>query len=640
MKKKKLFSLFVAACMGAAVFAGCADNSGGGNGDGGGNGGDDTTPSVTQLAAPQISLSENVISWSAVANADGYTVYQGDTIADTVTATSYTISISDPGSYTFAVVATSNDEKYSDSEKSNTVTYTVEAATDPDPEELPETTVYFVGDSTVCSFSDAYYLPRYGYGTQFENFVSDKVTVSNLALSGRSSYSFLSEDNYDTLVNSIGEGDYLIIGFGHNDEKAETERYTNPNLPYTDSTTLINGRPASFAYTLYNYYIKVAEDAGATPILCTPIVRANSSDNYEGSSAHITETATVGDIEFAGGDYAKAIRDLGAATDTTVVDLTAITKADYTALGYDKAVDYHAWTATKNGVRSGVDTTHTNMYGAKMNAYHIASELAKSDNPLGDYVLGDIVKPTYEADYAAGINPDYKEPDYAPFDPATDKSTIWTGITKEGWYGTVMGDVGGKDKISASEFTVSQTGDSFTVGNHSSTNRGKIASGSDGFAAVFMQLEANRNFEITVTVTLDKYKDSNNQTGFGLMLRDDIFIDEHSSAINSNYVSAGMYYTSGAAQILYSREGTSLKKSGNTATIAEGGTYTLKITKDNQTVHTYFTIDETTYEETYTDFDFVAVDNENVYVCLYATRGTVATFSNIQYVDKGLGVDA
>ena len=321
MKKKKLFSLFVAACMGAAIFAGCADESG----DGGGDGGDDATPSVTQLAAPQISLSENVISCSAVTNADGYTVYQGDTVAGTVAATSYTISISDPCSYTFAVVATSTDEKYSDSEKSNTVTYTVEAATDPDPEELPETTVYFVGDSTVCSFSDAYYLPRYGYGTQFENFVSDKVTVSNLALSGRSSYSFLSEDNYDTLVNSIGEGDYLIIGFGHNDEKAETERYTNPNLPYTDSTTLINGRAASFAYTLYNYYIKVAEDAGATPILCTPIVRANSSDNYEGSSAHITETATVGDIEFAGGDYAKAIRDLGAATDTTVVDLTAIT---------------------------------------------------------------------------------------------------------------------------------------------------------------------------------------------------------------------------------------------------------------------------------------------------------------------------
>lgn len=638
MKKKKLFSLFVAACMGAAVFAGCADNSGGGNGDGGGNGGDDTTPSVTQLAAPQISLSENVISWSAVTNADGYTVYQGDTVAGTVTATSYTISISDPGSYTFAVVATSTDEKYSDSEKSNTVTYTVEAATDPDPEELPETTVYFVGDSTVCSFSDAYYLPRYGYGTQFENFVSDKVTVSNLALSGRSSYSFLSEDNYDTLVNSIGEGDYIIIGFGHNDEKAETERYTNPNLPYTDSTTLINGRPASFAYTLYNYYIKVAEDAGATPILCTPIVRANSSDNYEGSSAHITETATAGDIEFAGGDYAKAIRDLGAATDTTVVDLTAITKADYAALGYDKAVDYHAWTATKNGVRSGVDTTHTNMYGAKMNAYHIASELAKSDNPLGDYVLGDIVKPTYEADYAAGINSEYKEPDYTPFDPATDKSANWT-ITADGWYGTAMGTLGGN---SVSPFIIEQGTDAaggitFKVG--SSDDKGKFQSSSDGFAAAFMQIEHNRNFEITVDVTLENYTGIK-QTGFGVMLRDDILVDERDDTLASNYVAAGVVTSDSALNILFSRESGKLNKESNTAAIATGVTYTVKITRTNQTVHTSFTIGDVTYTNTYTDFDFAARDNEFDYICLFANRETVATFSNIQYVDKGLGVDA
>ena len=59
--------------------------------------------------------------------------------------------------------------------------------------------IYIVGDSTVCSFNDNYYLPRYGYGTQISKYinVADE-NVENLALSGRSSKSFLAEENYTT----------------------------------------------------------------------------------------------------------------------------------------------------------------------------------------------------------------------------------------------------------------------------------------------------------------------------------------------------------------------------------------------------------------------------------------------------------
>ncbi len=80
--------------------------------------------------------------------------------------------------------------------------------------------IYVVGDSTVCSFSDSYYLPRYGYGTQLYNYFNvQENQVNNLALSGRSSWSFTYETNYTTLKSSIGAGDYLIIGFGHNDQQ-------------------------------------------------------------------------------------------------------------------------------------------------------------------------------------------------------------------------------------------------------------------------------------------------------------------------------------------------------------------------------------------------------------------------------------
>ena len=231
------------------------------------------------------------------------------------------------------------------------------------PIELKNTTVYLVGDSTVCSFNDNYYYPRYGYGTQLGNYLNELVTINNLALSGRSSKSFTSEENYQTLLASLKEGDYLIIGFGHNDEKSDDAvRFTDASKPITDST--------SFKYSLYENYIKVALEKKATPILCTPIVRANSKNDYTGSHAHITEN----------GDYAKAIVELGQEKGVEVIDLTEITKNRYTELGYNEAIYYHAMTTGQydtDGVTvipntTSVDTTHLNIYGAKYVAYKLA----------------------------------------------------------------------------------------------------------------------------------------------------------------------------------------------------------------------------------------------------------------------------
>lgn len=504
------------------------------------------------------------------------------------------------------------------------------------PEDLVNTTVYFVGDSTVCSFNDPYYLPRYGYGTQLSYYLySDYVTIENLALSGRSSYSFTLESNYKTLIDNISEGDYLIIGFGHNDEKNEEERYANPNLTYTDETTFA-GRPASFQYILYNYYIKVAIDAGATPILCTPIVRLSSSNNYNGSNGHITSDSTTSTgLACPGGDYAQAIRNLGEAVGVDVVDLTALTKADYTELGYAAASDYHAWSKAVwddkeagTMTRDGLDATHTNMYGARMNAYYIATELKKLGNSLGDYVRASASKPTKEVYDEAVELAGYVPADvvYAGFDPATSpKSVLGTDITMEGWYGTAFGDTGG----GASNFTVSQVGEnSIKVGT--TATKGKIAS-TEGIAAAFYQVSITKNFSVSATVTLDNYT-ATAQTGFGMMLRDDIYIDDTSNtSIVSNYVSAGAYLTSSVTNVIYSRVNGNLVSSGNNETFTAGSTHTLRIERDNQTVRVWF--DD--YYVVYTDFDFTAIDSDYMYICLYATRETVAVFSDITFEVTG-----
>ena len=55
---------------------------------------------------------------------------------------------------------------------------------------------YLIGDSTVAKFNDVtYYYSRFGYGTKLDNYFKD-LNIINLALSGRSSKSFLKEENY------------------------------------------------------------------------------------------------------------------------------------------------------------------------------------------------------------------------------------------------------------------------------------------------------------------------------------------------------------------------------------------------------------------------------------------------------------
>ena len=240
-------------------------------------------------------------------------------------------------------------------------------------------TVYMVGDSTVCNYTNDTSLafPRNGYGMWVGNYLNENATVVNLALSGRSSKSFLQEANYTTLKNSISAGDYLIIGFGHNDEKVEDDtRYTNPTGDVNDQT--------SFQYYLYTYYVKLAMDAGAHPILCTPIVRRHTSNNYEGSSGHVTN----------GGDYAQAIVDLGAQYNVPVIHLRDLTKAYYSSLTADQTAKLHA---TTGKVETNIDNTHLNSYGAAQVAYMFAKALSTSTSGLASYVdTSKLVAPVYQ----------------------------------------------------------------------------------------------------------------------------------------------------------------------------------------------------------------------------------------------------
>ena len=494
-----------------------------------------------------------------------------------------------------------------------------------EPDVLNPTTVYFVGDSTVCSFSDNYYYPRYGYGTQLANYLAPEATVVNLALSGRSSKSFISEANYETLKNSLKAGDYLIIGFGHNDEKSDdAARFTDATKPYTDET--------SFGYYLYNYYVKLALDAGATPILCTPVVRAKTNNDYSGNEGHVTAT----------GDYAQAIRYLAADFDVAMVDLTAITAAEYIEKGYEGAKLYHAVTAGQldtDGTTvvpnwGSVDKTHLNIYGAKFVAYRLALDL-KNVNGIGKYILDDIQAPT-EADLV--VNPsyvysDYEAPDLGAYVPVGHFTT-----TTEGWYGTAFGDTGGDPLSESNGYFATETSEGvFKVGNLSAKNKGKFAGSNDGFAFLFTQVAADKNFKISVTGTILEMTAGKDQTGFGLMLRDDVYLPIKDASILSNYVTAGFLTTKTGLNANFHRENATLNKGSEISSSlhAANDVFTASIERIGQSVTVSVTYGGQTYSNTYYDFDFLAKDGGYMYVGMFANRGTVVEFTELSFEITG-----
>ena len=89
-------------------------------------------------------------------------------------------------------------------------------------------------------------------------FFSEDIRIDNHAANGRSSKSFISEGRWEKVISKVKKGDYVFIQFGHNDEKADSTRHTDPgstfdeNLRrYVNETRAKGGIPVLFT-TMYS----------------------------------------------------------------------------------------------------------------------------------------------------------------------------------------------------------------------------------------------------------------------------------------------------------------------------------------------------------------------------------------------------
>lgn len=472
--------------------------------------------------------------------------------------------------------------------------------------------LWVIGDSTLSAFNDKYCYPRYGYGTKLDMYLDEDIQVVNIALSGRSSKSYTLEPEYETLVNGMSEGDFLLIGFGHNDEKTEAGRYTAGNGSYQEEGT--------FANSLYTNYIEKAVKAGTQVILCTPIVRRTATGIWTPAELHITADAG----EYAGGDYPQAVRKLGRDLGLPVVDMTECTRVLYDKMTPDNTKYLHAWSSAN---QLSVDNTHTNIWGAVVNAYMCLSEIKKlkvsglSGHIVLDECLDELWGIPCKDKYLV------QNTDYIPvvYDSNLSDSHLWksTGC----WKGTVFGDIGGKpDDVN---YTLESFGeDSVRIAVRN--NHGKIAAVSDGIAMYYTKVPADKCFVLTAKAVINDYF-LNDQVSYGLMVRDDMYVDMQTADILGDYVAAApLLITHGEHAVnCFARKSGELIYGGRCDKAYKPGEV-IELRIESTSDGYACTLGQ---EQTITggfDFKLLTVDPESVYVGMFVSRNADVTFYDIR----------
>ncbi len=502
------------------------------------------------------------------------------------------------------------------------------------PNESKEATIWVVGDSTVSAFSDQYYLPREGYGEELAAYF--RAAVYNLARSGASSKDFTAMPEYNELLNgtdtipALGNSHndmFLVIGFGHNDEKTEEARFTDPTGDYTEA--------GSFAHSVYTFYVKPALDRHVTPVICTPIARLtgeNTWESYQGESGHITQDITIGDRLYRGGDYAQALRNMVMTlkkreVNIELVDLTEATIRKNIALG-ESACWLHAYTGARKEkdhlVLTGLDQTHTNRYGAKMNAYLIARLSRQEGLKLGDYARR-MEEPVYEKDFDTAVNPDYVFITYKTPTEEDMRAALWPAYKDTDgrvWRGTVFGDIS-SDRISSAYFGAETEENGITL--HVIDNNGKIAGGSDGLMFYYQKIRAGSRFTLSAKARINSMF-ANNQVAFGLMARDDLYIDSMMAETMGDYVAAGV--KNQGKKVNFGRKSGTIVESDPIADICtdSGTEVELKLsgTSDGFTLYCNGNQHAAGF-----DYPLTKVDPDYIYVGFFVARNCSITFCDI-----------
>lgn len=231
--------------------------------------------------------------------------------------------------------------------------------------DLPAPRLHLVGDSTMADKVNLAY-PERGWGQLLPEFMLPELSIINHAANGRSSLRFLNEGRWQLLVTELKPGDYVLIQFGHNDQKQDDpSRYAAVDSTYPQ---------------LLSRFIAEVRAKDAIPMLATPICRRSFD--------------ATGQLENNLANYAEAMRNVAAQEKVTLFDLNAQSCADINRFGIAGSQAYFIQVPAglyQKFPQGKTDNTHLNTQGASWIAQLFVRELKKQQHPLASLVWRELL---------------------------------------------------------------------------------------------------------------------------------------------------------------------------------------------------------------------------------------------------------
>lgn len=211
----------------------------------------------------------------------------------------------------------------------------------------PRPTLYIIGDSTAAHNT----LPIVGWGDAIKPFFDEnKIDVVNKARGGRSCRTYYNEGAWAEVCDLLKPGDYILMGFGHNDG-APQARGSAPGGMNDPDVEVKNFQGETEIVHTFGWYmdlfVREAKAKGAIPILFSQIPWRELNDGEPRRTAFIPYFEEIAKVE-----------------KVPFINLNSLVIDKYLVLGQEEVNTFFE-----------KDHTHTNQKGADLNAATMADAI-------------------------------------------------------------------------------------------------------------------------------------------------------------------------------------------------------------------------------------------------------------------------
>jgi len=222
-------------------------------------------------------------------------------------------------------------------------------------------TIFTIGDSTCANKPLSNENLERGWGQALSSYFDSRyVVVDNHALNGRSSLSFRNEGRWNVVLERIKPGDYVLIQFGHNDQKPNPDRHTDPGSTFNDQL---------------KQYVEETRAKGGNPVLLTSIIRRKFDEQGQLVDTH--------------GAYIQAVKDVAAELGVPLIDHNRTSHELVQQLGPEASKRLFMWVekgSNPAAPEGKQDDTHLRAAGARTMARMVAEALEAQCQALAPHV--------------------------------------------------------------------------------------------------------------------------------------------------------------------------------------------------------------------------------------------------------------